>query len=305
VVVICPKCKTKLKVDEKKLKAEGSRFKCPRCSTVLLVKKPAPVYKKSFDNNKVLVAHSNPNIVNEISGLLISHGLKVVSSSDGIDAMVKITKEQPFLVLIEVGLPKIYGFEVCKRLKSRPETRGTKFILISSIYDKDKYKREPSSLYEADDYIEEHQLGDSLIGKVQRLTSGAPGTPVKEKKEQPRTQPQPETPPQAPAPETGIQEKPVPEIKTEKAPDTAPFQEQIERAKRLARTIISDIFLYNSSKAEQSLKNDTFFSDFAAEIKEGMKLYESRIPQEVRDSGEFFNSTIREQIELKKQNHGL
>lgn len=300
MVVICPKCKTKLKVDEKKLKAEGSRFKCPRCSTVLLVKKPAPVYKKSFDNNKVLVAHSNPNIVNEICNLLISHGVKVVSSTDGIDAMVKIIKELPFLVLIEVGLPKIYGFEVCKRLKSRPETRGTKFILISSIYDKDKYKREPSSLYEADDYIEEHQLGDSLIGKVQRLMSGAP---VKEKKEQPITQP--DTPAQAPAPETGMKEKTVPEIKTEKATGTAPFQEQIERAKRLARTIISDIFLYNASKAEQALKNDTFFSDFAAEIKEGMKLYESRIPQEVRDTGEFFNSTIREQIEIKKKNQGL
>ena len=300
MVVICPKCKTKLKVDEKKLKAEGSRFKCPRCSTVLLVKKPAPVYKKSFDNNKVLVAHSNPNIVNEISNLLISHGVKVVSSTDGIDAMVKIIKELPFLVLIEVGLPKIYGFEVCKRLKSRPETRGTKFILISSIYDKDKYKREPSSLYEADDYIEEHQLGDSLIGKVERLMSGAP---VKEKKEQPITQP--DTSPQAPAPETVMKEKTVPEIKTEKATDTSPFQEQIERAKRLARTIISDIFLYNASKAEQSLKNDTFFSDFAAEIKEGMKLYESRIPQEVRDTGEFFSSTIREQIEIKKKNQGL
>ena len=299
MVVICPKCKTKLKVDEKKLKAEGSRFKCPRCSTVLLVKKPAPVRKKPFDN-KILVAHSNPNIVNEISSLLLNHGLQVVSSSDGIDAMVKIIKELPFLVLIEVGLPKIYGFEVCKRLKSRPETKGTKFILISSIYDKDKYKREPSSLYEADDYIEEHQLGDSLIGKVQIHMSKIPAD---EKKDQPKTQPA--TPPQAPAPETSIKEKPVLEIKTEKATDTAPFQEQIERAKRLARTIISDIFLYNTSKAEQSLKNDTFFSVFAAEIKEGMKLYESRIPQEVRDTGEFYNSTIREQIEIKKKNQGL
>ena len=302
MVVLCPKCKTKLKVDETKLKAEGSRFKCPRCSTVLLVKKPAPVHKKPFANNKVLVAHSNPNILNEISSLLLGHGLQVVRSSDGIDAMVKITKELPFLVVIEVGLPKIYGFEVCKRLKSRPETKSTKFILISSIYDKDKYKREPSSLYEADDYIEEHQIGGSLLGKVDRLMTRGP---VAEKKAQVKTPPATPSTPQAPPADTATKEKPVPKTTPEKAAVTGPEDEQVERAKRLARTIISDIFLYNASKAEQALKNDTFFSDFAAEIKEGMKLYESRIPQEVRDSGDFFNSTIKEQIELKKKNQEL
>jgi len=41
VVVMCPKCKTKLKVDETRLSPEGSRFKCPKCATVLVVKKPA------------------------------------------------------------------------------------------------------------------------------------------------------------------------------------------------------------------------------------------------------------------------
>ncbi|NIT04273.1 thioredoxin, partial [Candidatus Saccharibacteria bacterium] len=36
----CPKCKAKLKIPDEKIKPEGSKFKCPKCQTTLLVKKP-------------------------------------------------------------------------------------------------------------------------------------------------------------------------------------------------------------------------------------------------------------------------
>ena len=132
VVVICPKCKTKLKVNEGKISEGGSRFKCPKCSTVLLVKKPAAVPQKPVDNVKIIVSHSNPSTVNQLVAILNNYGYQITTASDGIEAMVKAIKEVPFLVILEVGLPKIYGFEVCKRLKLRPEAKGMKFILVSS-----------------------------------------------------------------------------------------------------------------------------------------------------------------------------
>jgi len=52
MIVICPKCKIKLKADETKLSVEGSRFKCPKCGTVLIVKKPATEIKKTLDKIK-------------------------------------------------------------------------------------------------------------------------------------------------------------------------------------------------------------------------------------------------------------
>lgn len=297
MVVICPKCKIRLKINDAKIKPEGSRFKCPKCSTVLLVKKPAPVQKKAPDNNKVLIAHANPHVVNDVQALLSKNGYQTVTASDGIDAMVKIIKELPFLVIIEVSLPKILGFEVCKRLKARPETKDTKFILISSIYDKDRYKREPSSLYEADDYIEEHQIPDLLLNKISTIRE-------KERVEEKVKEPQ-----QPPIQEKAVQqEMPQPPVKEKTEPETGPVIEEakqseeiIERAKRLARTIVSDIFLYNTAKAEQSIKNDSFFSEFAAEIREGLKLYEHRIPQEIRSQGDFFHDTIKDFIDNKKK----
>lgn len=291
MVVICPKCKTKLKVNEEKLTVGGSRFKCPKCSTILLVKKPLPAPEKPIDNIKILVAHSNPSITSEITSLLNKNGYQTITASDGIEAMVKAIKEFPFLSVIDVSLPKIYGFEVCKRLKLRPETKGMKFILISSTYDKTRYKREPESLYEADDYIEEHRLTELLIDSINALKVKEP-----EKKEI-NVEKLPEEP-LLKKPE----EKPEPEIKFEEEIVKPPIaDEKIERAKRLARTIISDIFLYNTAKAEESIRNNTFYSVFSSEIKEGIKLYENRIPQEVRAQGDFFKEAIKDFIENKKK----
>ncbi len=98
VVVICPKCKTKLKVNEGKISEGGSRFKCPKCSTVLLVKKPSAVPQKPVDNVKIIVAHANPSTVNQLVAILSKYGYQITTASDGIEAMVKAIKEVPFLL---------------------------------------------------------------------------------------------------------------------------------------------------------------------------------------------------------------
>jgi len=290
VVVVCPKCKIRLKVDEGKLKVEGSRFKCPKCSTFLLVKKPVAVTKKAMDNNKVLIAHSNPAVINEITSLLTKNGYQTITATDGIDAMVKAIKELPFLTIIEVSLPKIYGFEVCKRLKLRAETKEMKFMLVTSAYDKKRYKREPASLYDADEYIEDHQISELLTEKINKIK----GIKPEEKEERL------EKPPEEPVMEKTEQKAEV-QIKPEAITGKPLFDEKIERAKRLARTIISDIYLYNRAKADESIRNNNFYFVFAAEIKEGLKLYENRISQEVRAQGDFFREAIENFIANKKK----
>jgi predicted Zn finger-like uncharacterized protein len=290
VVVVCPKCKIRLKVDEGKLKVEGSRFKCPKCSTFLLVKKPVAVTKKAMDNNKVLISHSNPAVINEITSLLTKNGYQTITATDGIDAMVKAIKELPFLTIIEVSLPKIYGFEVCKRLKLRAETKEMKFMLVTSAYDKKRYKREPASLYDADEYIEDHQISELLVDKINKIK----GIKPEEKKERL------EKPPEEPVMEK-IEQKAEVQIRPEAITGKPLFDEKIERAKRLARTIMSDIYLYNTAKADESIRNNNFYFVFAAEIKEGLKLYENRISQEIRAQGDFFREAIENFIANKKK----
>jgi predicted Zn finger-like uncharacterized protein len=290
LVVICPKCKTKLKVDDGKISPGGSRFKCPKCSTILLVKRPLPVPEKVVDNVKILVAHSNPAVSNEITSLLQEKGYRTITAADGIETMVKSIKELPFLAVIEVGLPKIYGFEVCKRLKLRPETKGMRFILVSSVYDKSRYRRDPESLYDADDYIEEHRISELLMNSVDALRGKEP-----EKKEEQIEKPHVEPLRSASRPGT------EPQLQAEGKGVQPAVDEKIERAKRLARTIISDIYLYNTSKADESIRNNTFATVFAPEMREGLKLYESRIPQEIRARGDFFKEALKNFTEAKKK----
>lgn len=321
MVVGCPKCKTKLKVADEKLTPEGVRFKCPKCSTILLVKKPAVQIKPL--ENKVIVAHENPAIVERIKKVLSQRGYSVITSYDGIDSMIKAVKELPFLAILDVALPKIYGFELCKRLKERAETKEIKIILISSIYDKTRFRREPTSLHGADDYIEEHQIEDLLPDKIDVLRGVKPKEEIAEKpkepvleKLQPKVEmpskeeatvksavPPPVTPPPVmPSPVTPpsvtlppvTPPSPEPEIKAE-------ADEAVEKAKRLARTIVSDIYLYSSSKMEEAIKNKNFYTVFASEVKEGTKLYDGRVSPEVRSKGDFFREAIDNFIENKKK----
>lgn len=50
---------------------------------------------------------------------------------DGIDALISIGQRLPRLVVLDIALPKMDGFEVCRALKSKPETRAIKIIAIS------------------------------------------------------------------------------------------------------------------------------------------------------------------------------
>ncbi len=304
MVVICPKCKVKLKVDDTKLSPSGSRFKCPKCSAVLVVKKPAPPAetRKTLENTRVLVAHSNPEILESARAVLNDHGYEVITATDGIDVMVKALREVPFLAVVEVSLPKIYGFEICKKLKSREETREMKFILVPSIFDRSRYRREPTSLYGADDYIEAQDIPALLIEKINTLTAlpekGA-GKPLPEEE---KPAPSPKVP-FGTAPEAaGIKtEATQPAAQAEARPSAEKTDESVEKAKRLSRTIISDIYLYNSAKVMESIRNGNFYSVFESELREGQKLYDNRIPQAIRNSGNYYSETIKEFLEKKKK----
>lgn len=294
MVVICPKCKVKLKVADEKIAPEGTRFKCPKCGTVLLVKRPvAHAHVRFLNKGKILVAHEDAAAIVKIRSILTASGYEVIPVGDGIAAMVRATKELPFAAILSVSIPKIFGFEVCRKLKTLPETKDMKIVLMASIYDMKKYRRDPESLHDADDYIEEHQIDELLIEKINALKKGT-GTG---RQETPREPVKSSAATEALKKETveGSVTQPLPERKTAAAGDPA------ERARRLARTIISDIYLYGKARVDDSIMNNTFHRTFAAELKEGLKLYESRISMEVRGQGDFFNEAINNFIKKRKE----
>ena len=65
-----------------------------------------------------------------------------------------------------------------------------------------------------------------------------------------------------------------------------------ERARRLARTIISDIAIYNKEEIKRGIQNDTLFDDLAEELERGRKLFASRVTPEIQQSSNLYNEAI-------------
>ncbi len=68
--------------------------------------------------------------------------------------------------------------------------------------------------------------------------------------------------------------------------------EKPDAAMRLARTIASDILLYNKDRIADGLKNDTLFDVLDGEISEGRHLYEGRVPAELRAQHNFLERAL-------------
>ena len=65
-----------------------------------------------------------------------------------------------------------------------------------------------------------------------------------------------------------------------------------EEAKRLARTILSDILLYNQAKVKEGIEKDSLFDVLTEELAEGKKYYETMVDDEIRRETNFFNEAV-------------
>lgn len=68
--------------------------------------------------------------------------------------------------------------------------------------------------------------------------------------------------------------------------------EDADKARRLARTIVSDIALYNRDEIRKGIKNDNLFELLAEELERGKKLYVSRVSPEIQKKVNFYNQAI-------------
>ncbi len=85
-----------------------------------------------MSNSKILIADDNVLIVDMIKEALIEEEYDVVIASDGEEAMDKVCKEMPALIILDIEMPKINGYSVCKMLKEDSKTRNIPIIMIST-----------------------------------------------------------------------------------------------------------------------------------------------------------------------------
>ena len=287
----------------------------------------------------VLVAHDSEVVRNMISKVLKDDGFAVDTAADGHEALRKSIAGRPQAMVIDVGLSGIYGFELCERLKGNEQTAQIKIILLSSVYDMRRYKRTPVSLYGADDYIEKHHIQDFLTIKIRNLIqlaqSGAkkaaehatheasagggtasrefdlslfkPASLMEAEQEEGTRTPvsvarRPDGPDAAISPESFSLEKSIFQKEECDIPSVdAADPEAVEKARRFARIIVSDIALYNQDAVVEGLRQGTFFDLLKNDVDEGRDLYEKRVPAAIRVRKDYFQEAFDNFIHAQRK----
>ena len=103
----------------------------------------------------ILVVDDEPGIVEFLRFALEDNGYRVNTARDGIDALAQVSRELPDVVLTDLMMPRLDGWEFCRRLRSEAETRNVPLIGMSAVEARqaplDVFLRKP---FELDDLLD-------------------------------------------------------------------------------------------------------------------------------------------------------
>ena len=173
--------------------------------------------------SKIMVVEDDASLREIYSIRITAEGYDVVSAGDGEEALAVAVREKPDLILADVMMPKISGFDMLDILRSTPETANIKVIMMTALSAEDQRQR--GERLGADRYLVKSQVGiEDMINTVHEVLGDKPvatpapaptletSAPVPETPS-PAPVPTPETPAQVPMPEapapTSVQE-PIP-----------------------------------------------------------------------------------------------
>ncbi len=116
---------------------------------------------------KILIVDDEPNIVLSLEFLMQSKGYSVAVARNGEQALRLASEFRPQLVLLDVMMPLVNGFEVCRRLRADPQQRGLKILILTARGRESEVKR---GLNEgADAYVTKPFATQELIAAVEEL----------------------------------------------------------------------------------------------------------------------------------------
>jgi two-component system alkaline phosphatase synthesis response regulator PhoP len=118
-------------------------------------------------NKKILIVDDEPNIVISLEFLMRREGFEILVARDGEEALQSIRAQRPDLVLLDIMMPRINGFEVCRQVRADPALSGTRIVMLSA-------KGRPAQIAEglalgADGYITKPFSTRNLVAQVKSL----------------------------------------------------------------------------------------------------------------------------------------
>lgn len=117
--------------------------------------------------SEVLLVEDSPVQREMISDILKDHGWKVTIARDGVEALEQLNKFSPDLVILDIVMPRMNGYELCRRIKSDPKTQNVPVIMCSSKGE--EFDRYWGTRQGADAYISKPFQPLELMGTIKQL----------------------------------------------------------------------------------------------------------------------------------------
>ncbi|EWH03167.1 response regulator transcription factor [Halomonas sp. BC04] len=116
---------------------------------------------------KVLVVDDEPNIVLSIEFLMQQAGFDVITAEDGESALESVAETPPDLILLDISLPGISGFDVLEQLRNDPQHARLPIIMLTAHGR--EVEKEKGLALGADDYVTKPFSTQALVEKVKSL----------------------------------------------------------------------------------------------------------------------------------------
>lgn len=117
---------------------------------------------------KIMLVEDDRSLREIYSIRLVAEGYEVVSAGDGEEALAMAVQERPDLILSDVMMPKISGFDMLDILRSTPETKNIKVIMMTALSSEDQRQRGEN--LGADKYLVKSQVGiEDVINAVHEV----------------------------------------------------------------------------------------------------------------------------------------
>lgn len=180
MIVRCPQCKTEIRLSADAPAGKVIPYMCPGCQTIVRIdleldevrsSSSSGSYRKLKRKRTILVADDSDEILKQCEGLLSAEGYQVFVAGDGTEALRLIREEHPDVVVLDLLMPRMTGFDVLREIRQDERVKDTIVLAISSVY-KDNILEFLHQLG-AQGFLDKAQLEESLAFRVAGLFGNA------------------------------------------------------------------------------------------------------------------------------------
>ncbi len=178
MLVRCPQCRTEFRLVDYPPGDRMVKYLCPGCDTIVRIdleldEVPTTSTSGSYHaiqrRKTILVADDSEKMLETAERLLAEAGFQVLLAADGAEALQRIREEHPDLVVLDLLMPGMSGFDVLREMRLDERVRDTPVLAMSGVY-KDNVLGFLHQLG-AQGFLDKQQLRESLVFRVQGILS--------------------------------------------------------------------------------------------------------------------------------------